>query len=162
MSGAPHQPIPRESARAASISVRPRPWGLLTDPCGGAPLPAARRVTILAVVRARYDIGVRRCEECGGRLPRAYSSQGRPRVYCSGACRQRAYRRRGGVASGTTGAERRRREQARLPAEAGSGALRNLAGCCRRASGDWLACDTIPDPPPVTSRPSGHPAAFTS
>jgi hypothetical protein len=62
---------------------------------------------------ARYDMGVRTCGECGQRLPRAYSDAGRPRVYCSDACRQRAYRRRGGVASGTTGAERRRRERER-------------------------------------------------
>jgi hypothetical protein len=136
MSGAPHQPIPRELTRAGSISVRPRPSGLLTDLSVASDAGALRywpswgRVTILAVPK---------CEECGGRLPRAYSSQGRPRVYCSDACRQRAYRRRGGVASGTTGAERRRREQARLSAEAGSGALRNLADCCLRASGAWNA-----------------------
>ena len=36
-------------------------------------------------------------------------SAGRPMAYCSPACRQRAYRARGGRASGTTGAERQRR-----------------------------------------------------
>jgi len=52
---------------------------------------------------------VRKCAECGQRLPRPYSDEGRPATYCSPACRQKAYRSRGGRASGTTGAERRRR-----------------------------------------------------
>jgi len=65
---------------------------------------------------ARYDIGVRECAECGLRLPRALSGAGRPLAYCSPACRQRAYRRRGGRSSGTTGAARRR--QARQSPEA--------------------------------------------
>jgi len=52
---------------------------------------------------------MRRCAECGGRLLRALPGAGRVRVYCSPACRQRSYRRRGGRASGTTGAERGRR-----------------------------------------------------
>jgi hypothetical protein len=55
--------------------------------------------------------GVRECAECGQRLRRALPGAGRPMAYCSPACRQRAYRRRGGQASGTTGAERRRRER---------------------------------------------------
>lgn len=50
-----------------------------------------------------------RCLECGEKLIRNASGPGRPAVFCSAACRQRAYRRRGGRASGTTGAERRRR-----------------------------------------------------
>jgi len=65
---------------------------------------------------ARYDIGVRECAECGLRLPRALPGAGRPLAYCSPACRQRAYRRRGGRSSGTTGAARRR--QARQSPEA--------------------------------------------
>lgn len=67
--------------------------------------------------------GVMTCEECGGELPEPYSALGRPRLFCSDACRQRAYRGRGGVASGTTGAERRRREQERRRAS-GRGTLR--------------------------------------
>jgi hypothetical protein len=65
---------------------------------------------------ARYDIRVRVCAECGQRLPRAIPGAGRPLAYCSAACRQRAYRRRGGRASGTTGAERRRRARQDPPA----------------------------------------------
>ena len=50
------------------------------------------------------------CEECGDRLPRPMPGAGRLARYCpGGACRQRAYRRRGGRASGTTGAQRARR-----------------------------------------------------
>jgi hypothetical protein len=53
---------------------------------------------------------VRKCEECGSRLPRPLEGAGRVARYCpGGACRQRAYRRRGGRASGTTGAQRARR-----------------------------------------------------
>ena len=53
--------------------------------------------------------GMRECAGCGQRLPRPLPGAGRPMAYCSPACRQRAYRARGGRASGTTGAERRRR-----------------------------------------------------
>jgi hypothetical protein len=70
--------------------------------------------------------GVRECAECGQRLPRALPGAGRPLVCCSPACRQRAYRRRGGRASGTTGAERRR--QAHLSPAAGSDAVGGEAG----------------------------------
>jgi hypothetical protein len=56
---------------------------------------------------ARYVMVMRTCQECGVRLPRSMPD-GRPLVYCSGACRQKAYRGRGGVASGTSGAQRRR------------------------------------------------------
>jgi len=52
---------------------------------------------------------MRECADCGQRLPRPLPGAGRPQAYCSPACRQRAYRRRGGQASGTTGAERNRR-----------------------------------------------------
>jgi len=52
---------------------------------------------------------MRECAGCGQRLPRPLPGSGRPMIYCSPACRQRAYRARGGRASGTTGAERRRR-----------------------------------------------------
>jgi hypothetical protein len=37
--------------------------------------------------------------------------------YCSQACRQKAYRQRGGRASGTTGAQRRRQQQAQAGAK---------------------------------------------
>jgi len=46
--------------------------------------------------------------QCGARLPRALPGAGRLLVYCSAACKQKAYRGRGGRASGTTGAQRRR------------------------------------------------------
>lgn len=49
---------------------------------------------------------VGRCDSCGGEFPT--DATGRPRRYCSGACRQRAYRRRRGVA---TAAEAYRRGQ---------------------------------------------------
>ena len=49
---------------------------------------------------------VGRCDSCGGKFPT--DATGRPRRYCSGACRQRAYRRRRGVA---TAAEAYRRGQ---------------------------------------------------
>jgi len=48
------------------------------------------------------------CAQCGARLPRPLPGLGRLLVYCSAACRQKAYRGRGGRASGTTGAQRRR------------------------------------------------------
>jgi hypothetical protein len=51
---------------------------------------------------------MRACAECGQRLPRALPGAGRLLVYCTPACKQRAYRRRGGTASGTTGAQRAR------------------------------------------------------
>ncbi len=52
---------------------------------------------------------MRGCAGCGQRLPRALPGAGRPHMYCTPACRQRAYPRRGGTASGTTGAQRARR-----------------------------------------------------
>ena len=52
---------------------------------------------------------MRACAECGQRLPRALPGAGRLQMYCTPACKQRAYRRRGGQASGTTGAQRTRR-----------------------------------------------------
>ncbi len=52
---------------------------------------------------------MKRCEQCGGRLPWAMRNGGPAMIYCSNACRQKAYRARGGRASGTTGAERWRR-----------------------------------------------------
>jgi hypothetical protein len=61
------------------------------------------------LVLARYDKGMdrRTCEECGQPLPRSLT-RGRLLTYCSNACRQKAYRGRGGVASGTPGAQRGR------------------------------------------------------
>ncbi|HEX9543187.1 MAG TPA: hypothetical protein VGA04_34145 [Streptosporangiaceae bacterium] len=56
---------------------------------------------------------MRECAQCGQRLARPYSAEGRLATYCSPACRQKAYRARGGRASGTTGAERRRARQNR-------------------------------------------------
>lgn len=55
---------------------------------------------------------VKTCEACDQRLPRAMAGPGRPMRFCSNACRQRAYRSRGGVASGTTRAERARAQRA--------------------------------------------------
>jgi hypothetical protein len=52
----------------------------------------------------------RQCTECGQRLPRSLPGPGRLQQYCTPACRQKAYRRRGGQASGTTGAQRRRQQ----------------------------------------------------
>lgn len=88
---------------------------------GGAP-PARKQVSGLhhpyrhhyrrVTQPARVSI-VRRCEGCGGRLPRT-AVTGRPAVYCSSACRQRAYRQRGGRASGTPGAERARRARSNV------------------------------------------------
>ncbi|MCY7289414.1 MAG: hypothetical protein LH624_14505 [Cryobacterium sp.] len=57
---------------------------------------------------ARYVIRVSTCEQCGSRLPRPLPGSGRRMIFCSPACRQKAYRVRGGQASGTTGAQRRR------------------------------------------------------
>ncbi len=58
---------------------------------------------------ARYAIGVpSTCAQCGVRLPRPLPGPGRLPVYCTPACRQKAYRTRGGRASGTTGAQRAR------------------------------------------------------
>ena len=52
---------------------------------------------------------MRACAGCGQRLPRALPGAGRLLICCTPACKQRAYRRRGGQASGTTGAQRARR-----------------------------------------------------
>ncbi len=155
MSGAPHQPIPRDLTRAGSIFVRPLTTAVLRDlmcACPGQryvallvhniaqgdiacsqPFRHLARITKcgcrtqwaadgscrtqwaadgslrgapLSAVRARYDIGrsagALRYWPCGGarsggRLPRAYSSEGRPRVYCSDACRCLPAAGRGGV-----------------------------------------------------------------
>src|SRR5215472_17547064 len=80
--------------------------------------PRCGRVTILAV---------RECEECGSRLRGVIPASG---LGCTARMRAGSVLADGGaeVTPGTTGAERRR-EQARPSAEAGSGALRNLAGC---------------------------------
>jgi hypothetical protein len=58
---------------------------------------------------ARYAEAMRECTGCGQALPRTLPGPGRLAEYCSAACKQRAYRKRGGRASGTTGAQRRRR-----------------------------------------------------
>jgi hypothetical protein len=52
----------------------------------------------------------RRCDQCNQPLPRPLAGPGRRQQYCSHACRQKAYRQRGGRASGTTGAQRRRQQ----------------------------------------------------
>jgi len=58
---------------------------------------------------ARYAIGMdTTCAQCGARLPLPLPGPGRLPVYCTHACRQKAYRARGGRASGTTGAHRHR------------------------------------------------------
>ena len=67
--------------------------------------------------RARDDMPARRCAECGQRLPRPFPGPGRLQQYCTPACRQKAYRRRGGRASGTTGAHRRRQQRANPPSD---------------------------------------------
>ena len=77
---------------------------------------------------ARYVMPmVRTCEECGARLPRPAAS-GRLARFCSGACRRRADRARGGRASGTTGAQRR-------PAVAGERAYGGESGMRGHHSG---------------------------
>jgi len=48
------------------------------------------------------------CAQCSAQLPRPLPGPGRLPVYCTPACRQKAYRTRGGQASGTTGAHRHR------------------------------------------------------
>jgi len=60
---------------------------------------------------ARYVIGVSTCEQCGIQLSRPLPGAGRRMIFCSAACRQKAYRARGGHASGTTGAQRRRSDR---------------------------------------------------
>jgi hypothetical protein len=62
---------------------------------------------------------MRACAECGQRLPRALPGAGRLLVYCTPACKQRAYRRRGGQASGTTGAQRARQARQAAAGKAG-------------------------------------------
>jgi len=57
---------------------------------------------------ARYDMSRPSCQQCGQRLPRPHPT-GRPMSYCSPACRQKAYRARGGQTSGTTGEQRHRK-----------------------------------------------------
>jgi hypothetical protein len=52
----------------------------------------------------------RQCGQCGQTLPRPLPT-GRSMQYCSHACRQKAYRQRGGRASGTTGAQRHRQQK---------------------------------------------------
>jgi hypothetical protein len=54
----------------------------------------------------------RRCGQCGQQLPRPLPGPGRTQQYCSRACQQKAYRQRGGHASGTTGAQRRQQQAA--------------------------------------------------
>lgn len=61
----------------------------------------------------------RRCEACGARLPRSTDNRGRERAYCNAACKQRAYRARGGRASGTTGGQRYRATATGTRAHAG-------------------------------------------
>jgi len=73
---------------------------------GRCPQPDPPEVTGVAV--ARYAIGMGECAQCGARLPRPLPGAGRLLVYCSSACKQKAYRARGGRTSGTTGAQRRR------------------------------------------------------
>jgi len=68
---------------------------------------------------------MRACAECGQRKSRALPGAGRPPVYCTPACKQRAYRRRRGTASGTTGAQRA--GQAREPATGQAGATNDQA-----------------------------------
>ncbi len=62
---------------------------------------------------ARDDMPRRRCDQCGQPLPRPLPGPGRSQQYCSRACQQKAYRQRGGRASGTTGAQRRRHSKPR-------------------------------------------------
>jgi hypothetical protein len=59
----------------------------------------------------------RRCDQRGQPLPRPLAGPGRLQQYCSHACRQKAYRKRAGRASGTTGAQRRRQAQEQAGAE---------------------------------------------
>jgi len=75
---------------------------------GGPPGDAQRRrVGYQTGTVARYAIRVATtCAQCGGRLPRPLPGPGRLPLYCTPACRQKAYRTRGGQASGTTGAQR--------------------------------------------------------
>lgn len=46
---------------------------------------------------------VPRCAACDALLPPATAWEGRPREYCSNACRQKAYRRRRSAARGQSG-----------------------------------------------------------
>ncbi len=45
------------------------------------------------------------------RYPAVLTTAGRRMIFCSAACRQKAYRARGGHALGTTGAQRRRSDR---------------------------------------------------
>ncbi len=95
---------------------RPSQWcleGPIHARCQGSvvgvvPVVSVRGLTLPPV--ARYDMGMirRECPQCGNQMPRTLD-RGRILVYCTNACRQKAYRARGGQASGTTGAERARR-----------------------------------------------------
>ena len=62
----------------------------------------------------------RRCDQCGQPLPRPLAGPGRTQQYCNHACQQKAYRQRGGRASGTTGAQRRRQQQAAKQRDTGA------------------------------------------
>jgi hypothetical protein len=73
---------------------------------------------------------MRACVECGQRLPRPLPGAGRLQVYCSAACKQRAYRGRGRRASGTSGAAASRAARGNEP----PGTAGNPATWCHGAA----------------------------
>lgn len=78
----------------------------------GLSLEVTRRYDPSVTTKAEWIITS--CEQCGSPI-RQLDDPGRRRAYCSNACRQRAYRARGGRASGTryesAGAQRRREQE---------------------------------------------------
>ncbi len=93
----------------AKNRTHPRHPGRPDRAAGGPPDDAQRRRVATARTVARYAIGVATtCAQCGARLPRPLPGPGRLPLYCTPACRQKAYRTRGGRTSGTTGAHRHR------------------------------------------------------
>ena len=93
----------------AKTRTQPRHPARPDRAAGGPPDDAQRRRMTTDRIVARYAMGVpATCTQCGGRLPRSLPGPGRLPVYCTPSCRQKAYRARGGRASGTTGAQRHR------------------------------------------------------
>ena len=77
------------------------------------------------------------CEQCGASLLRPAPGSGRRIIFCSAACRQKAYRARGGQQSAATGAQRTpRRTQPDHRAHEQAHSLAN-----------WLCCDRRRYPP---------------
>ena len=110
-----HAWSPPSSTASPTTPTSSKPAPSPTDSASARPPAAAGGPA--RTPRARDDMPARRCAECGQRLPRPFPGPGRLQQYCTPACRQKAYRRRGGHASGTTGAHRRRQQRANPPSD---------------------------------------------